>query len=584
MNEPFLFSVPSGDPVDLEVFHYAIVGQTQFSGKTTLIKRLAEWASSLDYDVLIFDTKPTEPDYQGFGSEIPVCLRETNDSFVLIGLLESMFKRRLTPYYATLSRLTEGASGFGDIITRAKELESKTKSGWLKDACRVLYDLLERLQAETSKVHTVPQLRLVKGINRMVLNDFSLEAQQLIVKNAFEDGLRVYKKNLILVLDEAFNFLPQGYSSAASRPVMQVITQGAKTGLYVWISTQFLAVTDKDPLKACAFKFLGTQDHKTEVKHTLDLVPEAKGRFSDDDVMRLKLGHWILVRKRPPDVRVIYVSPVGVPVDVAQKVSKGEISPEFIRDNYLKKKSEEDDEMFRERYEKEKKLREDVESRLKETQVLIVDLKDANQKLNDSIGELESIKAEKAKADEYLGLLTKDFEVAKAEAKKFDEERIQDLEKLMKATKDSAKLRRFVEAFRDLLEPTLLQQIFENPEYKELLSALKGGPTQGSTQVNLTTESLKFKLTTSERTIDVDASKDWAGKILQVMINDLDVSNGVSSADIARALQEHGWHRDERSVRGDMLTMIRQGLIIKDRNGYRLPIKITFQETKKEDK
>jgi len=135
----FLFTVPSGEAVALEPFHYAIIGQTQFSGKTTLIKRLSDWVAAQGYTVLIFDTKETEADYAGFGNQVPVCLRETTDSFVLIGLLESMFRRRLTPYYATLSRLTEGAKGFSDIIKRAKELEAKTKSSWLRDACRVLY-------------------------------------------------------------------------------------------------------------------------------------------------------------------------------------------------------------------------------------------------------------------------------------------------------------------------------------------------------------------------------------------------------------------------------------------------------------
>ena len=351
----FLFSVPSGEPMSLEPFHYAIIGQTQFSGKTTLIKRLSDWAAAQDFKVLIFDTKETEADYAVFGNEVPVCLRETTDSFVLIGLLESMFKRRLTHYYATLSRITERAKGFDDIIANARQLEEKTRSSWLKDACRVLYDLLERLKRETAKVETVPKLKLYPGINRMVINDFSLEAQQLIVKNAFEDALRFYKRKLILVIDEAFKFLPQGYSSPATRAVMNVITQGAKTGLYVWISTQFLAVTDKDPLKACAVKFLGTQDHITEVRHTLDLIPEARGKFKADDIMRLKLGHWVLVRKRPPFVGVVYSLPVGVPENVGRKVALGEYTPEFVRDNYLKKMEVDEDLVWKEKFETLKK-------------------------------------------------------------------------------------------------------------------------------------------------------------------------------------------------------------------------------------
>jgi len=352
----FLFTVPSGEPVTLEPFHFAITGQTQFSGKTTLVKSLAEWAAELGYKVLIFDTKETAEDYAGFGHEVPVCLRETTDSFVLIGLLESMFRRRLTPYYATLSRISEGAEGFDDIISRAKQYEQKTRSGWLKDACRILYDLLERLKAQTVRVETVPQLQLDHDINRMVINEFSLEAQQLIVKNAYEDLLRIYKRKTIPVIDEAFKFIPQGYSSAATRAIMNVITQGAKTGLYCWISTQFLAITDKDPLKACAFKFLGTQDHPTEQKHTLELIPGGRGKYTADDVANLKLGHFILVRKRPRDVRVVYALPYGVPEHMGRKVATGTLTPEHVRDQYLISRLKEEDEMvWKEKYEELKR-------------------------------------------------------------------------------------------------------------------------------------------------------------------------------------------------------------------------------------
>jgi len=172
------------------------------------------------------------------------------------------------------------------------------------------------------------------------------------MKNSFEDLLRIYKRKTIGVIDESFKFLPQGYSSAATRAVMNVITQGAKTGLYTWIATQFLAVTDKDPLKACAVKFLGTQDHITEVKHTLDLIPEARGKFSADDIMKLKLGHWILVRKRPAFVGVVYALPVGVPGKVGVEVAQGIRTPEFIRDKFLKPKLlEVDDLVWKEKYE-----------------------------------------------------------------------------------------------------------------------------------------------------------------------------------------------------------------------------------------
>ena len=359
----FLFTVPSGEPVSLEPFHYAIIGQTQFSGKTTLIKRLADWVVSLGYKVLIFDTKETEADYAGFGHEVPVCLRETTDALVLLPLLETVFQRRLpTGYYSVLCDVTAGTKNFEQVIAKAKEKEKTTRSGWVQGACRTLYDLLERLQQQLEKVETLPTLELPYAINRMVLNDFPAASQQLFVKNAFEDLLHIYKRKTIGVIDEAFKFIPQGYSSAATKAIMTTITQGAKTGLFTWISTQFLAVTDKDPLKACAIKFLGTQDHITEVKHTLDLIPEARGKFSADDIMRLKVGHWILVRKRPPDVRVVYALPLGVLPKFGKQVAQGIRTPEYVRDHFLKPKMEVDEDLvWKEKYELEKRRREEAE-------------------------------------------------------------------------------------------------------------------------------------------------------------------------------------------------------------------------------
>jgi hypothetical protein len=52
--EHFLSIIPTGGAVSLEPFPYAIIGQTQFSGKTTLVKPLADWAVQQDCRVLVF--------------------------------------------------------------------------------------------------------------------------------------------------------------------------------------------------------------------------------------------------------------------------------------------------------------------------------------------------------------------------------------------------------------------------------------------------------------------------------------------------------------------------------------------------
>ena len=555
----FLFSVPSGEAVALEPFHYAIIGQTQFSGKTTLIKQLSEWVAAQGYSVLIFDTKETEADYAGFGNEVPVCLRETTDSFVLIGLLESMFKRRLTPYYATLSRLTEASKGFNDIIKRAKEAEAKTKSPWLRDACRVLYDLLERLQSETSTVETVPQLKLYPGINRMVINEFSLEAQQLIMKNSFEDLLRVYRRKTIGVIDEAFKFLPQGYSSAATRAIMNVMTQGAKTELFGWISTQFLAVTDKDPLKACAVKFLGTQDHVTETKHTLDLIPEARGKFSSDDIMKLKLGHWVLVRKRPAFVGIVYALPVGVPETVGVDVALGKRSPESVRDEFLKVKvMEVDDLVWREKYEQLKLEVDRLDYERSEMQKTINNLmEEKDQKIQQiSRKALETVEEIKKQwnVEEYQQTIVQ----LKDENVKLRED-LKNLDaRFAKAQKDAEAIEKIREGLMQLL-PTAI-------------------PTDNR-QVNLQATTTIVDVPSVEKFVTIN-TENVAGKILAVAKKGK-LDGWRQLGEIVKEIEAERWTVTSQQVNNALNDLVKDGLIAKkhtDRNYFCLAQGVKFKE------
>ena len=555
----FLFSVPSGEAVALEPFHYAIIGQTQFSGKTTLIKQLSEWVAAQGYSVLIFDTKETEADYAGFGNEVPVCLRETTDSFVLIGLLESMFKRRLTPYYATLSRLTEASKGFNDIIKRAKEAEAKTKSPWLRDACRVLYDLLERLQSETSTVETVPKLKLYPGINRMVINEFSLEAQQLIMKNSFEDLLRVYRRKTIGVIDEAFKFLPQGYSSAATRAIMNVMTQGAKTELFGWISTQFLAVTDKDPLKACAVKFLGTQDHVTETKHTLDLIPEARGKFSSDDIMKLKLGHWVLVRKRPAFVGIVYALPVGVPETVGVDVALGKRSPESVRDEFLKVKvMEVDDLVWREKYEQLKLEVDRLDYERSEMQKTINNLmEEKDQKIQQiSRKALETVEEIKKQwnVEEYQQTIVQ----LKDENVKLRED-LKNLDaRFAKAQKDAEAIEKMREGLMQLL-PTAI-------------------PTDNR-QVNLQATTTIVDVPSVEKFVTIN-TENVAGKILAVAKKGK-LDGWRQLGEIVKEIEAERWTVTSQQVNNALNDLVKDGLIAKkhtDRNYFCLAQGVKFKE------
>ena len=293
---------------------------------TTLLKALARQAAERGFKILVVDSKTNFADYETFGQEVPICLQESMDSLIIIGLLESIFRRKITVYYATLTRLAENAKTYNDVIKNAEQLRDKS-SGFQRDACIALIDLLRRLQVQTTKVKTTATLTLPYQINRMSINDFDLEAQQLIVKSTLDEALRKFKK-LIIILDESYKFCPQKYSSACMKSILDFTTQSGATECYLWMGTQFLAPTNKDAMKTMAIKLLGTQDHDTECEHTLDLIPFIKGKFTKDTIMRLALGHFIVVTKT--SVQTVYACPEYADKNECREVALGRRDPKNI--------------------------------------------------------------------------------------------------------------------------------------------------------------------------------------------------------------------------------------------------------------
>ena len=323
------YEVGTGKPVKVPVFFMLVTGQTRLSGKTTFLKAVAKQAVKQGYKVLVLDSKTNLADYEGFGEDVPVCLKQSTDSLILLGLLESIFERKITRDYSTLTRITEGAKTFEDVITNAKVLKGKSRAGWVRDSCTKLIDLLQRLLEQARKTETSTKLVLPYPINRMAINEFETPAQQLIAKTVFEEALRMEK--VIVILDEAYKFLPQKWRSACARAVQDYVTQGGATECYLWMATQFLAPTNKDTMKAMAVKMLGTQDHDTECEHTMDLIPFAKGTYTTDVIMRLKLGHFVVVTKEW--VKTVYVVPEYADEKEVIEVALGKRKPEELHYN-----------------------------------------------------------------------------------------------------------------------------------------------------------------------------------------------------------------------------------------------------------
>jgi len=325
------YETKTGKPVKIPYFHMLITGTTQLSGKTTTLRALAKQAVEQGYKVLIFDTKSQLAEFDNFGSEIPICMRETTDSLTILGLLESIMGRKLTAQYATLTRVCENAKDFKDVLKNAKVMVENEKNGFVRDCARVLVELLSRLIQQTAEHETSTKLELKYHINRITLNKFALEGQQVIIKTAFEDAIQTPK--LVVILDEASKFTPQRYRSACQQAINHYVTQGAITKNYLWLSTQYLATTSKDAMKAMDIKLLGRQSHDTECEHTLDLIPRiGEVKYTKDQIMQLRLGHFVAVCENW--VKTVYICPENADLRECIDVAQGKLAPEKIHYYY----------------------------------------------------------------------------------------------------------------------------------------------------------------------------------------------------------------------------------------------------------
>ena len=322
------YEVGTGASVSIPIFHTLVTGQTRLSGKTTLLKALSKRVVKEGFQILVLDSKSNFEDYATFGEKVPVCLRKTTDSLPLLELLESIFDRKISRYYPTLTNLVKDTENYSDIINNGEKMKIDADS-FIKGACDTIIDLLKRLEEQTLKIESTEELDLPYDINRMSINQFELAGQHLIANSVFTQALKNHPK-LIIILDEANKFLPQRRKSACTDAVTMYVTQGGATENYLWLGTQFLATTSKDAMKAMPLKLLGRQDHTTEIGHARDLIPEDTKVLDKFDMMKLNLGHFIFV-DTDSKVRTIYAVPEFANLEDCKRVAFGQLDPRNIR-------------------------------------------------------------------------------------------------------------------------------------------------------------------------------------------------------------------------------------------------------------
>lgn len=327
MNEIKLgYEIPSGTEVTVPLSHLIVCGVTQLSGKTTTLEALLKRSGKKS---IVFKTKIGERSFTE-GQETAPFFKDRSDYEFVRSLIEAYAKEKLYLEKGTLMELCKGSTSLTDIKIKVDDVIANPKTrGLQKEIFTRLQHYLDSLIPQVKYANLSSTLNLYSGINIMNLEGFSEEVQSLIIQSCIDEVLNNFT-DIVIVIPEAWKFIPQKYSNPCKRSVESFIRQGASNHNFIWIDSQDMAGVDKIPLKQISTWILGVQVERNEVKHTLDqiaLPPKSKPQIME--VMKLKTGQFFL--SSYAGVKKVYVQPAWVDDLMAQTVAMGGVPIESLK-------------------------------------------------------------------------------------------------------------------------------------------------------------------------------------------------------------------------------------------------------------
>jgi len=326
------YEVGTGNQIDIEPSHLIATGITQLAGKTVTLESLMRRS---DYKGIVFKTKIGE---RGFseGRIVAPFFRERSDYEFVKSLIEAYSREKLFIEKGTLMELCKGSK---DLIEIEKRIDGFVSNEKIKGIKREIYVRLQHylgnLIPQIQDANFSSTLQIEDGINIMDLEKFSEEAQSLIIESVVSEVLKT-QKNTIIIIPEAWKFIPQKYNNPCKRIVESFIRQGATNHNFIWIDSQDMAGVDKIPLKQISTWILGYQSERNEVKHTLDQLPPPEShKPTVQDIMTLGTGFFYYASREM--TTKVYVQPYWLNDDTAKQVALGKIKVEQTKKPIVQK-------------------------------------------------------------------------------------------------------------------------------------------------------------------------------------------------------------------------------------------------------
>lgn len=334
----------AGRAVYVPLKHTAVLGQTQESGKTTTQEAMITRSG---LRAIAFLTKRGEQSFR-LARPIKPFFQEAHEDYYryVIAAIEGMLEMKLGQFerqlILKLCRDYEKATGAGKKKQVKYQWRAATGLSAVLDNVRAALPSLRgrdegtAMQLEEYLKSIIPEieasdfaatLKVQPGINVMDITKLSMGLQSLVISSVIE-WVHEREKNTIVIIPEAWKFIPEGRSSTVKRAAERLIREGAVLKNFVWIDSQDLRGIDKTILRSVPVWLFGVQREKNEVENTIKSMP-AVPKPTANDVIRLSKGQFLVAYG---DTLVkTYVRPAGMEAEHAQAIARGEESAESWR-------------------------------------------------------------------------------------------------------------------------------------------------------------------------------------------------------------------------------------------------------------
>lgn len=386
------YELESGEEVRIPLHHLLITGVTQLSGKTTTLEALIQRG---EVRAIAFRTKRGELGFDSAHHHQPF-FRQRADWMYVQALLAATMRQRMKFEESWIMKVCEDAGTLPQVQENVKQ-ELETARGLSEGVYTRLDKYLDIVVPQIESLQFTDQLVLLEGLNVMDLEAMTAEMQSLVIQSVMDHTMDHFD-NVVVVVPEAWQFIPQRRGNPVKWAAERFIRQGAVLGNYLWLDSQDIAGVDKSILKSIDIWILGRQREHNEVQRTLKQVPVPRGEKPPPEaIMRLPVGHFYAAFEDV--VKKIYVQPTWLDDKTARSVALGAPIP-----GPPKFRDDGDEAMWKQKYEE---LKAESEKRVETFKRSLLAKEQMIQERDQTVEGLHAELAELVPIQEFLFYLVK---------------------------------------------------------------------------------------------------------------------------------------------------------------------------------